>query len=100
VSAARFRILLDGLQQVAEVALAHTQRKQLLHEANELYRTAIKSREDHTAFLHELEERLVGLRAESRQRFVMTVHTMLRDQVAFGDACLVILGAVDENRRR
>jgi hypothetical protein len=73
--------------------VAHAQRAQLLRQANTTYHQAIAAREDRAAFLLALQERLDSMSAESRQRMLVTVHAILRDQVAFSDACLDILDA-------
>lgn len=91
MSTGRFLLLLDALQQVADVAVNHAQRAQLLREAHVAYHHAVAAREDHAAFLLALEERLQGKNEHSRRLLRMTVQLVLRDQVAFGDACLSIL---------
>lgn len=91
MSGQRFIALLDVLQQVAEVAVAHAQRTQLMNEANTLYRAAIEGRDDRAAFLLALDERVEALSPALRQRLLTTVHVVLRDQIAFSGTCLDIL---------
>jgi len=83
--------LLDVLQQLAEVAVDTAGTVQRVREAEELFRLAVATREDRTAFLIELDRHAGRLTPEGRSKLLVTVHRILRDQLAFGDACEAVL---------
>lgn len=86
-----FQAFLDAAEQVAEVAIEHSRRVQMLNEAALLYQKAISTRTDRAALLLELEKRAERLSPETRRSLLSTVASIMRDHVAFDEACLQVL---------